>query len=65
MEVQSKILAKYDVPVPRYTSYPTVPFWETTPSEAQWMDIVKHTFDETNREEGISLYIHLPVMYMS
>lgn len=24
----AELLAKYDVPSPRYTSYPTVPYWD-------------------------------------
>src|SRR5262245_48644494 len=33
-------LAKYDVAGPRYTSYPTVPYWENTPDESQWLGSV-------------------------
>ena len=43
MNAQPKSLriAKYDVPGPRYTSYPTVPYWEETPpTEAQWLERV-------------------------
>ena len=55
------LIRKYNVPVPRYTSYPTVPFWgNEIPSVTKWLDVVKRTFDETNALEGISLYIHLP-----
>jgi len=54
------LVSKYNIPVPRYTSYPTVPFWETIPTEDEWLQIVKNTFDKTNKEHGISLYIHLP-----
>lgn len=55
------LLQKYDVPAPRYTSYPTVPHWDTTPPDPGfWEDAVKKTFDLTNRAEGISLYVHLP-----
>ena len=28
---------KYDVPVPRYTSYPTVPEWHATPTTDEWI----------------------------
>jgi oxygen-independent coproporphyrinogen III oxidase len=53
------LLRKYDVPTPRYTSYPTVPCWDaTTFSNEKWVSTVKKTFKESN--EGISLYIHLP-----
>lgn len=54
------LISKYNIPVPRYTSYPTVPFWERTPEEAEWLNEVKKTFQLTNSHEGISLYIHLP-----
>ena len=30
-----ELLRKYNVPGPRYTSYPTVPYWQTTPGEAR------------------------------
>lgn len=54
------LISKYNIPVPRYTSYPTVPFWEKAPTEEQWLSHVKKTFDATNSEDGISVYIHLP-----
>ena len=55
------LIKKYNVPVPRYTSYPTVPFWDIeAPSNTKWLNVVKKTFDETNEAEGISIYIHLP-----
>lgn len=58
---QSTLLRKYDVPTPRYTSYPPVPYWDTTLfSEDKWVNAVRKSFDETNEEKGISLYIHLP-----
>jgi oxygen-independent coproporphyrinogen-3 oxidase len=54
----SRLLEKYDVPVPRYTSYPAVPNWQTTPSQEQWIDAL----DEALRPEAASLavYVHLP-----
>lgn len=55
------LIKKYDVPVPRYTSYPTVPYWDVDKfSSDQWLNAVKRSFDETNDEKGISLYLHLP-----
>lgn len=51
---------KYDVAVPRYTSYPSVPHWDTDHfSVADWKQQVTQGFDQS-MEEGISLYIHLP-----
>ncbi|WP_242920195.1 oxygen-independent coproporphyrinogen III oxidase [Pontibacter liquoris] len=58
---QENLILKYNVPAPRYTSYPTVPFWDNEkPATGQWMQVVKRTFAESNAEKGISLYIHLP-----
>ena len=55
------LLRKYDVPTPRYTSYPTVPCWDTAAfTSQQWIGSVKRSFEESNDEKGISLYIHLP-----
>ena len=55
-----ELLKKYDVPVPRYTSYPTVPFWSSTINIPQWKQVFKNQFQQTNEKDGISLYIHLP-----
>ncbi|TLP80311.1 oxygen-independent coproporphyrinogen III oxidase [Maribacter sp. ACAM166] len=55
------LVQKYNVPGPRYTSYPTVPFWDVnTFSGAKWGDSVKKSFHVSNSISGISLYIHLP-----
>lgn len=57
----SALIRKYNVPVPRYTSYPTVPLWDNPADLADhWPAVVKRVFDETNTQKGISLYIHLP-----
>ena len=55
------LISKYNIPGPRYTSYPTVPFWDKEGiQKAVWIDSVKQSFAESNSKEGISLYIHLP-----
>ncbi|NBC08785.1 MAG: oxygen-independent coproporphyrinogen III oxidase [Bacteroidetes bacterium] len=55
---QQQLLEKYNVPVPRYTSYPTVPYWnETPPAEKAWKQKVVQAFQ---RQNEISLYLHLP-----
>lgn len=55
------LLHKYNIPGPRYTSYPTVPYWDQdTFSVDKWKETLKRSFDESNRTEGISLYLHLP-----
>lgn len=55
-----ELVQKYNVPGPRYTSYPTVPYWDLESfSGKKWKSSVLKAFQE-NPEEGISLYIHLP-----
>lgn len=55
------LIKKYAVAAPRYTSYPTVPYWSKTPFDTQkWLQVAKQTFAETNVRDGISVYIHLP-----
>jgi oxygen-independent coproporphyrinogen-3 oxidase len=55
------LLKKYDVPTPRYTSYPTIPCWDSTSfKNEKWVKAVQRTFEESNSCKGISLYIHLP-----
>ncbi len=55
------LVQKYNIPGPRYTSYPTVPYWNmVTFSGKQWKSTLQKSFEESNATEGISLYIHLP-----
>ena len=55
------LIQKYNVPGPRYTSYPTVPFWnEEQFTVKQWTENLIDTFKISNQTDGISLYIHLP-----
>ncbi|AZQ61043.1 oxygen-independent coproporphyrinogen III oxidase [Flammeovirga pectinis] len=54
------LIRKYNVPGPRYTSYPTVPYWDNDPTIDQWAKHVADAFSTSNQKDGISLYIHLP-----
>lgn len=59
--MSSLLVNKYNIAGPRYTSYPTVPYWDTkTFSLKNWKTSLIKSFQESNQEEGISLYIHLP-----
>src|SRR5262245_27956810 len=52
----AEILARYDQPVPRYTSYPTAPHFHAGVGEAdyrQWLDGLSDF-------EPASLYVHIP-----
>lgn len=56
-----ELIQKYHVAAPRYTSYPTVPYWDNeTFNTERWTAAVKHTFKHSNAKDGISVYIHLP-----
>ncbi|WP_353721251.1 oxygen-independent coproporphyrinogen III oxidase [Dyadobacter sp. 676] len=55
------LLFKYNIPGPRYTSYPTIPYWQKTPPAIRdWKELVRDAFAVSNRRDGISLYVHLP-----
>ena len=57
----NSLIDKYNIPGPRYTSYPTVPFWdEASFTSDLWQESVIKSFNESNASEGISIYIHLP-----
>jgi len=54
-----KLIRKYNVPGPRYTSYPTVPHWDDTKhNQTAWTNSVINCFQQGGGE--VSLYIHLP-----
>jgi oxygen-independent coproporphyrinogen-3 oxidase len=53
-----ELMKKYDVPAPRYTSYPTVPYWENNPTTEEWMGELKKAFDKPTA--SWALYLHLP-----
>lgn len=54
----SALLKKYDVPVPRYTSYPTVPYWSDSPTTEEWISSLKNAF--AKKDMSWSLYLHIP-----
>lgn len=52
------LLSKYDVPVPRYTSYPTVPAWDQNLDRATWISHVERTLKDP--ASSWSMYLHIP-----
>src|SRR6478736_4697171 len=58
---KSDLIKKYNVPGPRYTSHPTVSYWDSKGFNAQTgINEVSENFNISNNKDGISLYIHLP-----
>jgi oxygen-independent coproporphyrinogen-3 oxidase len=51
------LLAKYDRPGPRYTSYPTAPEWSPAFGEAQYRE---HLARAERQGGPLSIYVHLP-----
>ena len=59
--MNNSLIQKYNIAGPRYTSYPTVPFWDKEGiAYTDWVNSTKKAFIESNSSEGISIYIHLP-----
>ena len=59
--MKTSLVQKYNIPGPRYTSYPTVPYWNNdTFSVESYKSSMINSFKESNLDEGISLYIHMP-----
>lgn len=53
-----ELLEKYDIPAPRYTSYPTVPYWSKTPEKKEWIKSINATLK--NDGSSWSMYLHIP-----
>lgn len=56
--LNQRLIRKYNVPGPRYTSYPTVPYWEGVIDPEQWVRHLQQRLKQSS--EGISVYMHLP-----
>jgi oxygen-independent coproporphyrinogen-3 oxidase len=61
MSLTSELLKKYNVAGPRYTSYPTVPYWSVNPTAEQWVESISAALKNGAKEGiGAALYIHIP-----
>ena len=57
----NELLKKYDIPGPRYTSYPTILYWDENPTVEGWVESVARGLDEAEaRDEGAAIYVHIP-----
>ncbi len=60
-KMKTNLIQKYNIAGPRYTSYPTVPYWDNSSFSLQkWKETLQRSIKESNHKDGISLYIHLP-----
>lgn len=54
------LIAKYNIPGPRYTSYPTVPYWNIQQWDIDtWCELIKAS-QQDEQVKQLALYIHLP-----
>lgn len=57
---RAQLIRKYDVPGPRYTSYPTVPYWKNEPlSSEDWFETIHRNRNHFSNKD-VSIYVHLP-----
>lgn len=57
ISIDKQTILKFDVPGPRYTSYPTAPIWKDDVNESVYIEKLK-AFGQT--QKTLSLYFHIP-----
>lgn len=57
MQLATSLLEKYSKAGPRYTSYPTAPYFTEAFGEKEWLEEIKQTQD---KGRDLSLYVHIP-----
>ena len=57
---QENLLKKYDVPGPRYTSYPVILYWDSPPTSAEWLQSVAASLSSADETTGAAIYVHVP-----
>ena len=58
MKIPENLIQKYNIPVPRYTSYPPANFFQENFGPEKYVEAVEQS--NTEWPENISLYIHIP-----
>jgi len=59
--MNKQLYKKYNVAGPRYTSYPTVPYWDASPTADQWIDALLGALDKAQKDNtGAAIYAHIP-----
>jgi oxygen-independent coproporphyrinogen-3 oxidase len=57
---EKHLLKKYDVPGPRYTSYPVIVYWEDQPTSEEWLQSVAASLASACKNTGAAIYVHIP-----
>ena len=58
MNFPEHLIEKYNVPVPRYTSYPPANFFTDNFTSEQYVDLIRRS--NHDQPDNISIYIHIP-----
>lgn len=58
MKIDSHLIEKYNVPVPRYTSYPPANFFHADIEEQKFVEMIEQSNAE--QPQYISFYVHIP-----
>ena len=58
MQIPEKLIQKYNVPVPRYTSYPPANYFHENFGEKEYVTAIENSNSEWPK--NISIYIHIP-----
>jgi oxygen-independent coproporphyrinogen III oxidase len=58
VQISPDRLARYDVPGPRYTSYPTVPAWKAPFGAEEYREALREL--ARLEQDPVSVYVHLP-----
>ncbi|MDB4584038.1 oxygen-independent coproporphyrinogen III oxidase [Draconibacterium sp.] len=58
MKITQQLISKYNIPVPRYTSYPPANFFSTEYTSDDYVKWLKLSNNEATK--NISIYIHIP-----
>lgn len=58
---RSELLKKYDVAGPRYTSYPTILYWDTELTPERWLESTRESLQLAELGgTGAAMYVHIP-----
>ncbi len=59
LSITQEILDRYNVPGPRYTSYPTAPEWNNDFGSSDYENALRQSNESTPRRP-LSIYMHIP-----
>lgn len=60
MITEENLVKKYDVPGPRYTSYPVIVYWDDKPTSNEWIQSVASSLASADKDTGAAIYVHVP-----